>query len=154
VERFEQEFCGLLRLQVRNRRGNGTDALWLALLAFGIGEGDEVITVPNTFVATAEAIVCCKAQPVFIDVDEKNVHSRSCRTGEVSHRKDQSDYPVHLFGQPTDMDPILQFARAYGLFVIEDAAQAHGALYNAGTQVRSATPAVSVFIREKILALW
>src|SRR5215470_7538631 len=70
VERFEQEFALYCGSKYAIGVGNGTDALWLALLALGIGERDEVITVPNTFVATAEAVVCCKAEPVFVDVDE------------------------------------------------------------------------------------
>ncbi|PYK74911.1 MAG: erythromycin biosynthesis sensory transduction protein eryC1 [Verrucomicrobia bacterium] len=111
VERFEEEFATFCGSRYAIGVGNGTDALWLTLLALGIGEGDEVITVPNTFIATAEAITYCKARPVFVDVDERAI------------------IPVHLFGQPADMDPILEFARAYGLFVIEDAAQAHGAEY-------------------------
>src|SRR5947199_5358401 len=70
VERFEQEFAAYCGSKYAIGVGNGTDALWLALLALGIGEGDEVVTVPNTFIATAEAIICCKARPVFVDVDE------------------------------------------------------------------------------------
>src|SRR6266436_10412382 len=69
VERFEQEFAAYCGSKYAIGVGNGTDALWLTLLALGVGPGDEVITVPNTFVATAEAIICCKAQPVFVDVD-------------------------------------------------------------------------------------
>jgi len=130
VERFEQEFAAYCGSKYAIGVGNGTDALWLALLAFGIGEGDEVITVPNTFVATAEAIVCCKAQPVFVDVDEKTFTLDPAELEKCLTARTKAIIPVHLFGQPTDMDPILQFARAYGLFVIEDAAQAHGALYN------------------------
>src|SRR6266496_4232931 len=130
VERFEQEFAAYCGSKHAIGVGNGTDALWLALLAFGIGEGDEVITVPNTFVATAEAIICCKAQPVFVDVDEKTFTLDPAELEKCLTARTKAIIPVHLFGQPADMDPILQFARAYGLFVIEDAAQAHGALYN------------------------
>jgi dTDP-4-amino-4,6-dideoxygalactose transaminase len=135
VERFEQEFATYCGSKYAIGVGNGTDALWLALLALGIGEGDEVITVPNTFIATAEAIICCKAKPVFVDVDELTF---TLSPDELKRRltpRTKAIVPVHLFGQPADMDPILQFARANGLFVIEDAAQAHGALYkgrNAG----------------------
>jgi dTDP-4-amino-4,6-dideoxygalactose transaminase len=130
VERFEQEFAAYCGSKHAIGVGNGTDALWLALLAFGIGEGDEVITVPNTFVATAEAIICCKAQPVFVDVDERTFTLDPAELEKCLTPRTKAIIPVHLFGQPADMDPILQFARAYGLFVIEDAAQAHGALYN------------------------
>ena len=130
VERFEQEFAAYSGSKHAIGVGNGTDALWLALLALGIGEGDEVITVPNTFVATAEAIICCKAQPVFVDVDERTFTLDPAELEKCLTARTKAIIPVHLCGQPADMDPILQFARAYGLFVIEDAAQAHGALYN------------------------
>jgi len=130
VERFEQEFAAYCGSQYAIGVGNGTDALWLALLALGIGQGDEVITVPNTFVATAEAIMCCKAQPVFVDVDERTFTLDPSELKKSLTARTKAIIPVHLFGQPADMDPILHFARAHGLFVIEDAAQAHGALYN------------------------
>jgi len=130
VERFEQEFAAYCGSKYAIGVGNGTDALWLTLLALGVGEGDEVITVPNTFVATAEAIIYCKAQPVFVDVDEKTFTLDPAELEKCLTARTKAIIPVHLFGQPADMDPILQFARAYGLFVIEDAAQAHGALYN------------------------
>ena len=129
VERFEQEFAAYCGSKYAIGVGNGTDALWLALLAFGIGEGDEVITVPNTFVATAEAIICCKAQPVFVDVDENTFTMNPAELEKCLTPRTKAIIPVHLFGQPADMDPILEFAHAHGLFVIEDAAQAHGAEY-------------------------
>src|SRR5213079_1434240 len=109
--------------------GNGTDALWLTLLALGIGEGDEVITVPNTFIATAEAITYCKARPVFVDVDQNTFTMNPAELEKSLTERTKAIIPVHLFGQPADMDPILEFARAHGLFVVEDAAQAHGAEY-------------------------
>jgi dTDP-4-amino-4,6-dideoxygalactose transaminase len=130
VERFEEEFAAYCGSRYAIGVGNGTDALWLTLLALGIGEGDEVITVPNTFIATAEAITYCKARPVFVDVDERTFTLDPAELEKCLTARTKAIIPVHLFGQPADMDPILQFARAYGLFVIEDAAQAHGALYN------------------------
>ena len=129
VEVFEEEFAAYCGSAYAIGVGNGTDALWLALLALGIEEGDEVITVPNTFVATAEAIVCCKAQPVFVDVDEKTFTLDPAELEKYLTARTKAIIPVHLFGQPADMDPILEFARMHGLFVIEDAAQAHGAEY-------------------------
>jgi dTDP-4-amino-4,6-dideoxygalactose transaminase len=129
VEKFEEEFAAFCGCSHAIGVGNGTDALWLTLLALGIGEGDEVITVPNTFIATAEAITYCKARPVFVDVD-KNTFTMNPRELEKSlTEKTKAIIPVHLFGQPADMDPILEFARAHGLFVVEDAAQAQGAEY-------------------------
>jgi dTDP-4-amino-4,6-dideoxygalactose transaminase len=136
VERFEEEFAAYCGSAYAIGVGSGTDALWLTLLALGIGEGDEVITVPNTFIATVEAIIHCKAQPVFVDVDENTFTMDPAKLEKSLTAKTKAIIPVHLFGQPADMDPILEFARANGLFVIEDAAQAHGAEYkgrNAGT---------------------
>ena len=129
VERFEEEFAAFCGSSYAIGVGNGTDALWLTLLALGIGEGDEVITVPNTFIATAEAITYCKARPVFVDVDQDTFTMNPAELEKSLTERTKAIIPVHLFGQPADMDPILEFARAYGLFVIEDAAQAHGAEY-------------------------
>src|SRR5437868_567754 len=129
VEKFEEEFAAFCGSSYAIGVGNGTDALWLTLLALGIGEGDEVITVPNTFIATAEAITYCKAQPVFVDVDENTFTMNPAELKKSLTSKTKAIIPVHLFGQPANMDPILEFARAKGLFVIEDAAQAHGAEY-------------------------
>src|SRR6266700_5943885 len=129
VERFEAEFAAYCGSQYAIGVGNGTDALWLTLLALGIGEGDEVITVPNTFIATAEAITYCKARPVFVDVDQDTFTMNPAELEKGLTERTKAIIPVHLFGQPADMDPILEFARTYGLFVIEDAAQAHGAEY-------------------------
>ena len=129
VERFEEEFAAYCGSNYAIGVGNGTDALWLALLALGIGEGDEVITVPNTFIATAEAISYCKAKPVFVDVDETTFTMNPAQLKKSLTARTKAIIPVHLFGQPADMDPILEFARAHGLFVVEDAAQAHGAEY-------------------------
>jgi dTDP-4-amino-4,6-dideoxygalactose transaminase len=126
VEKFEQEFAAFCGSSYAIGVGNGTDALWLTLLARGIGEGDEVITVPNTFIATAEAIAYCKARPVFVDVDPDTFTMNPAELEKSVTERTKAIVPVHLFGQPADMDPILEFARVRGLFVIEDAAQAHG----------------------------
>ena len=129
VEKFEEEFAAFCGSSSAIAVGNGTDALWLSLLGLGIGEGDEVITVPNTFIATAEAITYCKARPVFVDVDPNTFTMNPAELEKSLTEKTKAIIPVHLFGQPADMDPILEFARANGLFVVEDAAQAHGAEY-------------------------
>lgn len=129
VESFEEEFAAYCGSNYAIGVGNGTDALWLTLLALGIGEGDEVITVPNTFIATAEAITYCKARPVFVDVDETTFTMDPLELEKSLTARTKAIIPVHLFGQPADMDPIMEFARAHGLLVIEDAAQAHGAEY-------------------------
>ena len=129
VEKFEAEYAAFCNSRYAIGVGNGTDAIWLALLALGIGSGDEVITVPNSFMATAEAITFSKARPVFVDVDPKHFTMDPAALPKALTAKTKAIIPVHLFGQPADMDPILEFARAHGLFVIEDAAQAHGAEY-------------------------
>jgi dTDP-4-amino-4,6-dideoxygalactose transaminase len=129
VEAFEQDFARFCECEHAVGVGNGTDALWLALLACGIGQGDEVITVPNTFIATAEAISFCGATPVFVDVDERTYTMNPGALEKAVTAKTKAIIPVHLFGQMSDMNPILDFARAHDVRVIEDAAQAHGAEY-------------------------
>lgn len=129
VTEFESDFAGYCETDHAIGVGNGTDALWLALLACGVGPGDEVITVPSTFMATAEAITYSGAKPVFVDVDERTCTMDPAALPHALSRRTKAIIPVHLFGQPADMDPILEFARTHGLAVIEDAAQAHGARY-------------------------
>ena len=129
VAGFEEDFAAYCRCRHAIGVGSGTDALWLALLASGVGPGDEVITVPNTFMATAEAITYCGAKPVFVDVDERTHTMDPAGIEEAITSRTKAVIPVHLFGQPADMDPILRIAHARGLVVIEDAAQAHGAEY-------------------------
>lgn len=130
VEKFEADFAAYNGSQYAVGVGSGTEALWLALLACGIGKGDEVITVPTTFMATAEAITYCGARPVFVDVDNCTYTMDPAGLEGALSPRTKAIIPVHLFGQPADMAPILEFAREHDLFVIEDAAQAHGAEYN------------------------
>ncbi|OQX89070.1 erythromycin biosynthesis sensory transduction protein eryC1 [candidate division KSB1 bacterium 4484_87] len=135
VNGFEEDFarfCGTSHAIAVN---SGTDALRFALLAAGLQPGDEVITTPNTFIATTEAISQAGGKIVFVDIDERtdNIDVEKLAT-EVEKRVKSSNrlkgiLPVHLYGQMADMDPILEIAQKYGLFVIEDACQAHGALY-------------------------
>jgi dTDP-4-amino-4,6-dideoxygalactose transaminase len=129
VARFEAEFAPYCGCPYAIGVGSGTEALWFALLALGVGPGDEVITVPNTFMATAEAITYCGAKPVFVDVDERTYTMDPAALPMAITAKTKAVIPVHLFGQSADMDPILQVAREHGLFVVEDACQAHGAQY-------------------------
>jgi len=129
VAQFENEFAAFCGSRHAIGVGNGTDALWLALLACGIGPGDEVITVPNTFMATAEAITYTGAKPVFVDVDERSYTINPELLEGARTPRTKAVIPVHLFGQVADMDRILSFGRKHGLYVIEDAAQAHGAEY-------------------------
>jgi dTDP-4-amino-4,6-dideoxygalactose transaminase len=129
VTKFEEDFATFCDSRHAVGVASGTDALWFALLAMGVGSGDEVITVPNSFMATAEAITYCGAKPVFVDVNERTYTMDPARLEEALTPRTKAIIPVHLFGQPADMDPILRFARKHGLFVVEDAAQAHGAVY-------------------------
>jgi dTDP-4-amino-4,6-dideoxygalactose transaminase len=129
VNRFEADFAAYCDSPYAIGVGSGTEALWLSLLGLGIGQGDEVITVPNTFMATAEAITYCGAKPVFIDVDEHTYTMDPAALTDAITERTRAIIPVHIFGQSADMDPILEIARKNGLFVIEDACQAHGAEY-------------------------
>jgi len=129
VERFEEEFAGFCGCRYAASVSSGTSALWLTLLSLGIGPGDEVITVPNTFIATAEAISMCGASPVFVDVDEQSYTMNPALLENAVTQKTKAIIPVHLFGQPADLDPIIEFAARHKLYVIEDACQAHGAQY-------------------------
>ena len=129
VAKFETEFAAFCQTKHAIGVGNGTDAIWLALLAMGVGPGDEVITVPSTFMATAEAITYTGAKPVFVDVDEKTYTLDSTLLERAITTRTKAIIPVHLFGQMADMDPIMEIARRHKLYVIEDACQAHGAEY-------------------------
>lgn len=130
VATFERDFAAYCSARAAIGVGNGTDALWLTLLALGIGPGDEVITVPNSFMATAEAISFTGAKPVFVDVDEQSYNMDPARLAAAITPRTQAIIPVHLFGQTADMDSILGIAGERGIPVVEDACQAHGAFYN------------------------
>jgi dTDP-4-amino-4,6-dideoxygalactose transaminase len=135
VERFENVFTTFCQTEHAIGVGSGTDALWMALLGLGIGEGDEVIVPVNTFIATAEAISFCGAIPVFVDCDEYynldigKLREVLRRMAQGTKRKAKAVTPVHLYGQPANMDEIMAIAAEYELAVIEDACQAHGAEY-------------------------
>jgi dTDP-4-amino-4,6-dideoxygalactose transaminase len=129
VTRFDEEFAAYSRTKYSIGLGTGTEALWLPLLALGISAGDEVITVPSTFMATAEAITYCGAKPVFVDIEENTYTMNPALLEKAITPKTKAIIPVHLFGQTADMDPILEIAGRHGIPVIEDACQAHGAEY-------------------------
>lgn len=129
VVAFEREFAAYCHARECVALNTGTSALHLALLAAGIGAGDEVITVPFTFVATVSTIVYTGATPVLVDIDPVHFTMDPTAVEAKITPRTKAIVPVHLYGQPADMDPILEIARRRGLLVIEDAAQAHGADY-------------------------
>lgn len=129
VESFEEEFARYCNARYAVGVNSGTSALHLTLLALGIGPGDEVIAVSQTFIATVEAICWTGAKPVLVDIDETTYTMDPAQVEPAVTKKTKAIIPVHLYGHPADMDPLLEIARKRKLFVLEDACQAHGALY-------------------------
>jgi len=147
VQEFENAFAEFCEVDHCVGVGSGTDALRFALMAAGVSHGDSVLTVPNTFIATTEAISQAGAHPEFVDVDERTYNmdpeklraylETNCDQDQVTgrpisrrtHRTISAIVPVHLYGQTADMDPILELAETYNLMVVEDACQAHGSEY-------------------------
>jgi dTDP-3-amino-3,4,6-trideoxy-alpha-D-glucose transaminase len=128
-EAFERELAGALGARDAVAVGNGTDALALALRALGVGPGDEVVTSAVSAAFTALAVLQAGARPVFVDVDPRTLNLDPERLAGALTPRTKAIVPVHLYGHPADMAPILAFARERGLAVLEDACQAHGALY-------------------------
>jgi dTDP-4-amino-4,6-dideoxygalactose transaminase len=129
VQRFESAFAQEVGCEHCLAVNSGTAALQLALQALKIGAGDEVITVANTFIATAEAVTAVGARPVFVDVDPRYYNMDPEAVAKAITPRTRALIPVHLYGQPADMDPLLAIAKKHNLAVIEDACQAHGAEY-------------------------
>src|SRR5665648_375057 len=129
LERFEEEFALFCNTKYAIGVANGSDALILALRAYGISKDDEVITVPHTFIATSEAITHVGGKIVFVDINPKTYTIDVAKIEEKITENTKAIIPVHLYGQPVDMDPIMELAKRYDLKIIEDAAQAHGAEY-------------------------
>lgn len=127
---FEQAFAQYIGVKHCLGVSTGTDALELAIRACGIGAGDEVITVPNTFIATTEAITMTGASFRFVEVDPRTYNMNPANIEQAITSRTKAILPVHLYGQPADMAPIMEIARRRGLKVIEDCAQAHGAKYH------------------------
>ncbi|MEW6510902.1 MAG: DegT/DnrJ/EryC1/StrS family aminotransferase [Bacteroidota bacterium] len=129
VGEFEQAMADYLGVKHAIACASGTDALQIAIMALGIGRGDEVITTPFTFVATAETIAILGATPVYVDIDPRTFNIDPAQIESVITPRTKAIIPVHLFGQPADMDPILAIAKTHNISVIEDSAQAVGASY-------------------------
>lgn len=144
LKNFEEAFAKFCGVKHCIGVANGTDALFIALKILGIGQGDEVITVANSFIATSEAITATGAKVVFVDIDPKTYNIDTNKLEDLLKSRFNSGprtlapdpcfrpkaiIPVHLYGQPADMDPILNLAKKYNLKIVEDAAQAHGAIY-------------------------
>lgn len=128
-ERFEEEFSKYVGAKYGIGVNSGSDALFLGLKAVGVGKGDEVITVSHTFISTADAIVRNGAKPVFVDIYPDTYCIDVSKIEEKITGRTKAILPVHLYGHPADMEPIMELARKYRLFVVEDACQAHGAEY-------------------------
>lgn len=130
VAEFEEKFADYVGTKYAVAVSSGTTALHLALLAAGVGEGDEVITTPFSFAATGNSVLYTGAKPVFVDINPQTYNIDPKKIEEAITSKTKAILPVHLYGQPADMGPISQIASENNLVVIEDAAQAHGATYH------------------------
>lgn len=129
LEKFEKKFATFCNKKYCVGINSGNDALMLTLLAYGIGENDEVITTPNSYFSTAMTISIINAKPVFVDIDPKTYNIDVNKIEDKITKKTKAIIPVHLYGQSSDMDPIIKIANKYNLIIIEDACQAHGAKY-------------------------
>jgi len=129
VKRFENEFAGYCGVSHCVALDSGTAAVWLMLQALGVKSGDEVVTTPLTFFATVEGILLCGAKPVFADVDDRTLNLDPRKVAAALTKRTRAILPVHLYGQPADMDALRRIAEPRGLFLLEDAAQSAGSLY-------------------------
>jgi len=126
---FEADFAAYIGTKHCVGVGNGTDALFMAIQCLGLGKGDEIITAANTFIATAEGIGWTGATPVFVESEAGSYNIDATKIEAAITDKTKAIVPVHLYGQPADMDAIMAIAKKHNLLVIEDCAQAHGATY-------------------------
>ncbi|MEW6409344.1 MAG: DegT/DnrJ/EryC1/StrS family aminotransferase [Nitrospirota bacterium] len=129
VKTFEQNYANYIGVKHCIGVGNGTDALFIALWGLGIHEGDEVITAANSFIATSEAITMTGAKVVFVDCDKETYNIDVKKIERAITNRTKAIIPIHLYGQPADIDQIIEFAQKSNIYIIEDAAQAHGAQY-------------------------
>ncbi len=145
VEAFEEAFAKMCGVRHAVATNNGTSALHVALLAHGIGPGDEVITSPFTFIASANSILFTGARPVFVDIDPDTFNIDPAQIEAAVTPRTKAIMPVHLFGLVCDMDPILKVAARHGLVIVEDACQAHGAEYRGQRAGSFGTGAFSLY---------
>jgi len=145
VENFEKNFADYCNKKFAVCVNSGTSALHLALLSQGIGWGDEVITSPLTFIATAEAISYTGASPVFVDIDPNTYNIDPAKIESAITKRTKAIIPIHLYGQPADMVPIMEIAEKCGLKIIEDCCQAHGAEYKGNKVPVSSTGCFSFY---------
>jgi dTDP-4-amino-4,6-dideoxygalactose transaminase len=129
VAQFEKDFARFCGAEHCIAYNSGTSALHIAMLLLNIGQGDEVITTPSTFVATAWAISYVGARPVYVDIDDATFNIDPAHVERAISPRTKAIMPVHLYGHPADMDPLLAICKKHGLPLVEDAAQAHGAKY-------------------------
>ena len=129
VAAFEEQFASFCGTKYALACANGTTSLHLAMVALGIGEGDEVIVPTLTYIASANTVRYCGAVPVFIDSEINSWNMDASKIEKKITKNTKAIMPVHLYGLVCDMDPIMEVANKYGLYVIEDAAEAHGAVY-------------------------
>lgn len=142
---FEKNFAAFCEKKYSVGLNSGTDALMLALLAYGVRSGDEVITVPNSYFSTAMVISNIGAVPVFVDMNPKTYNIDITHIEEKITKKTKAIIPVHLYGQAADMDPIVALAKKYNLTIIEDSCQAHGAKYKGKSLPYTETGAFSFY---------
>jgi perosamine synthetase len=152
IEKFEAAFADFCGAKHALTCSNGTTALHLALLALGVGPGDEVIVPTLTFVATANAVKYCSAKPILVDAEPRTWNINPDLIEEKITPRTKGIIVVHLYGHPVDMDPIMAIARRHGLFVLEDAAEAHGAMYKGRVVGSIGDMATFSFFGNKVLS--
>ncbi len=152
VAQLEEGFAGRCGTRFAVAAASGTAALHIALLAHGIGPGDEVITTPFTFIASVSSILFVGARPVFVDIDEETFNLDPALVEKSVTGRTKAIIPVHLYGYPCDMDPILEVARRHGLAIIEDAAQAVGATYKGRSVGSFGTGCFSLYATKNVMA--
>jgi perosamine synthetase len=152
VAELEERFAQICGTRFAVATSSGTTALHLALLAHGIGPGDEVITTPFTFIASVSSILFAGARPVFVDIEQETFNLNSALIEDALSPRTKAIVPVHLYGYPCDMDPILDIAQRHGLAIIEDAAQAIGATYKGRPVGSFGTGCFSLYATKNVMA--